>query len=463
MLLLLFPPTRPPPTIPPRPAAKAKASPAGKKKGGKKAASPGGGTGSEEKKRLQAELGVARGEAAAHEAAVRTLEAELAALRLRHAHEAAGSADVLASQQREQARLAEAARSLEAALEASRREAAQLQRALQDELDAAAGEADAADAADGQPSSELQRALSLQRRQEERMAAQQREMEGLRARLRQAEDGLAASQAAVADVQVKAASRSELRFVQGQPWLLHVARQRLTGAAPAAPQPGCTLAAAGRRLVLEAPASAAAEEAGADHVAGRRSVHTLDVAAGVWATTTADGSSGANGSGTESAGVTGRAVCSVGGKLLGFGGALPGGALLPADSATAQLVPDLPQWVPAPAPAEAGDALPAPRQGAALAYCPRTSAAFMYGGRAQGGRCLDDLWRYDVAQARWARLDAAATARQLPAADRARTPCIPERPPPCEGAALAVSEAGDRLWLMGGALEDGRCSSELHW
>lgn len=264
-------------------------------------------------------------------------------------------------------------------------------------------------------------------------------------------------------LQVKAASRSELRFVQGQPWLLHVGRQRLTGAAPAAPQPGCSLAAAGRRLVLEAPAggSAAAEEAGGEQAAGRRSLHTLDVAAGVWAPAAPDNSG--SGGGAEAPSVAGRAVCSVGGKLLGFGGALPGGALLPAGSTTAQLVPDLPQWVPAPAPADAAAALPAPRQGAALAYCPRANAVFMYGGRAQDGRCLDDLWRYDVAQARWARLDTAATARQLPAADRARTPCIPERPPACEGAALAVSEAGDRLWLMGGALEDGRCSSELHW
>lgn len=192
------------PHPPTRPAAKAKgkakgASPDGKKKGGKKAASPGT---SEEKKRLQAELGVAQGAAAAHEAAVTALEAELVALRLRHAHEAAGNADVLASQQREQARLADAARSLEAALEASRREAAQLQRVLQDELDAAAAEAEAEGGTGGQPSSELQRALSHQRRQEERIAAQQREMEGLRARLRQAEDGLAASQAAVAALQV---------------------------------------------------------------------------------------------------------------------------------------------------------------------------------------------------------------------------------------------------------------------
>ncbi len=456
-------PQRLPPPCPltPRPAAKAKAgkakaSPDGKKK---KKGSPSSAGKDEEKKRLQAELEVARGSAAAQEAAARALEAELAALRLRHTHDTAASGDVLASQQREQARLTAVARQLEAALEASRLEAAQLQRALQDELDAAAAEQAEADGTNGQPSSELQRALSHQRRQEERIAAQQREMEGLRARLQRAEDGLAASNATVAALQVKAASRSELRFVEGQPWLLHVGRERLTGALPAAAQPGCTLAAAGRRLVLEGPAGAASEQTGSmqQPSEGHRLI-TLDLSSGTWASTTADQQGGS----TESAGINGRAVCSVGSKLLGFGGACPDGSLLPAATATQQLLPDLPHWETTPVPAEAA-ALPEPRQGAALAYCAKTNAAYMYGGQAQDGRCLGDLWLYDVAFARWTRLDSAATARHLPAADSARTPCIPERPPPCSGAALAVSEAGDRVWLMGGLLEDGRCSNELHW
>ena len=445
-----------------RPAAKdkpgkGKPSPDGKKK---KKASPSAAGKDEERKRLQAELELARGSAAAQDAAARALEAELAALRLRHAHDTAASGDVLASQQREQARLAAAARQLEAALEASRQEAAQLQRALQDELDAAAAEQEAEDAATGQPSSELQRALSHQRRQEERIAAQQREMEGLRARLQRAEDSLAASTATVAALQIKAASRSELRFVEGQPWLLHVARERLTGTLPSAAQPGCTLAAAGRRLLLETPAAGAAGADDAQQPSVQHSLHALDLCSGVWTSTAADQPAGSACAGL--AGITGRAVCSVGGKLLAFGGVCPDGSLLPAANATQQLLPDLPRWAPAPAPAEAS-VLPAPRQGAALAYCPRANAAFMYGGKAQDGCCLDDLWRYDVALARWMRLDSAATARHLPAADRSRTPCLPERPPPCFGAALAVSEAGDRVWLMGGTLEDGRCSNELHW
>ncbi|PRW18416.1 cell polarity tea1p [Chlorella sorokiniana] len=459
----MAPPAKAAPSKGAKPATKAKtgkykASPDGKKK---KKASPSGAGKDEERKRLQAELEVARGSAAAQDAAARALEAELAALRLLHAQDTATSDDVLASQQQEQARLAAAARQLEAALEASRREAAQLQRALQDELDAAVAEQAVADGTDGQPSSELQRALSHQRRQEERITAQQREMEGLRARLQRAEDGLAASTAAVAALQVKAASRSELRFVEGRPWLLHVGRERLTGALPPAAQPGAALAAAGRRLVLEAPSGGVAEPSGLQQPSGQHSMHTLDLSSGVW-TSAATEQAGGSSSSTELAAISGRAVCSIGGKLLGFGGACPDGSLLSAASATQQLLPDLPHWAPAPAPAEAA-VLPAPRQGAALAYCSSANAAFMYGGQAQDGRCLDDLWRYDVALARWTRLDSAATARHLPAADRARTPCIPERPLPCSGAALAVSEAGDRVWLMGGTLEDGRCSNDLHW
>lgn len=416
----------------------------GKKKGSPDKGSPGDKAPqcSEEIKRLQAELSLVQAALAAQHAAAHAREEELAAVRLQHAQDAAAAADVQASQRHEAEQLRAAARGLEDQLGAARQEAAALQRALQAELDSAA-EAGAADAGGaGQPSSELQRALSHHRRQEERLAAQAQEMEGLRARLRRAEDSLAASVSTAAALQVRVASRSELRFVRGAPWLVHVGRERLTGPAPAAAQPGGTLAAVGRRLVLEGPSSGDAGDQ-----PGQLQLHSLDLGSGAWAATPASGPA-----------VEGRAVCSVGGKLLGVGSSC-GGELL-AGAAFAQfMAPDLQQWLPAPPPAGPPGAQPPPRRDAALAFCPRAGAAFLFGGTGEKGTTLGDLWHFDLARSTWSRLDTAASGRAA-----AQEPgCTHTAPPPCSGAALAVSPDGGRLWLMGGRLEGGRCSRALHW
>lgn len=426
----------------------------------------------------------------AHEATARALEAELAALRLQHAREAAATEDVLAAQQREQRRLQAAGAELErqvgagrgivcrepsrlhppeqracpihpactftpnacltpcAQLDAARREAAQLQRALQEELEAAAAAEESSD--DEQPSSELQRMLSHQRRQEDRLAAQAREIEGLRARLQRSELRLQQSEGAAAALRVRASSRAELRFVRGAPWLLRVERERLTGALPAAPQPGAWLAAAGRRLLLKCPPATEAEEGPQQGV-----LHSLDPASGVWSSAVCSGG-GVDGV----APVVGRAVCSVGSKLLSFGGSQQG-QLLPSHLCTQLLLPDLLEWRAAPPPADPAAPQPTPRRDAALAHCPQSNAAYLYGGRGADGVCLGDLWRLDLATHAWQQLDTVATSRPL--ADRARTPCASEVPPPRCGAALAVSPDGSRLWLMGGRLDSGHSTSALHW
>lgn len=253
--------------------------------------------------------------------------------------------------------------------------------------------------------------------------------------------------------------RSELRFIRGAPFLMRIERERLGGTLPSlALRPGGALAAAGRQqLVAVQPAS----------------VHVLDLTAHSWwaAAPCGSGSSsnaskqaqhaaaGGTVGATTAAGlhaaVTGRAVCGVGSKLLGFGGECEG-RLLPAGACTQFLHPDLQAWLPAPPSADAAALQPAPRTAAALAHCPRTHAAFMYGGQGEGGALLGDLWRLDLGTLAWTRLDRLATCR----------PCTPnshDTPSPAAGAALAVAPDGSRLWLMGGRVEGGRCSSTLHW
>lgn len=151
--------------------------------------------------------------------------------------------------------------------------------------------------------------------------------------------------------------------------------------------------------------------------------------------------------------VTGRAVCGVGSKLLGFGGECQG-RLLPAGACTQFLHPDLQDWLPAPPAADAVAPQPAPRTAAGLVHCPRLHAAFLYGGQGEGGAMLGDLWRLDLGTMAWTRLNRLATCRP---------PASHDAPPPAAGAALAVTPDGSRLWLMGGRLEGGRCSSALHW
>ncbi len=251
--------------------------------------------------------------------------------------------------------------------------------------------------------------------------------------------------------------RSELRFIRGAPFLVRITRERLGGPPPPLPLlPGCALAAAGRQqLVAVQPAS----------------LHVLDVAAHRWqgeATCSSGGSSSpsqeaqqATGAGAVGATtapwslmtVTGRAVCGVGGNLLGFGGECQG-RLLPAGACTQFLHPDLQDWLPAPPAADAAAPQPAPRTAAALVHCPRLHAAFLYGGQGEGGAMLGDLWRLDLGTMAWTRLDRLATCRP---------PASHDAPPPAAGAALAVTPDGSRLWLMGGRLEVGRCSSALHW
>ena len=247
-------------------------------------------------------------------------------------------------------------------------------------------------------------------------------------------------------------------FIKGAPWLVHVARQRLAGAGPALVAPGATLAAVGRQLVLEAPAPVGMGAAGQHQLL---LLHTLDLGSATW-TRTGCCSNGSCGSSDAAAAapVIGRAVCCIGSKLLGFGGE-QGGQLLAGSGATQFLLPDLREWLPAPPPADPSAPQPAPRQGAALAHCARTQAAYLFGGQGEGGACLSDLWRLDLGTLLWRRLDTAATSRPL--SERARTPCTQEAPQPCAGAGLAVSPDGSRLWLVGGRLENGRCTSALHW
>ena len=389
----------------------------------------------EEKKQLQAELGVAVAAVQANKTAARDLDAQLAALRLQHNTAAADAADVLASQQREVQGLRDAAHQLEQALEAAWAEAAALKQAAQHDA-----EADATGAARG-PMSQ-QDMLSMQQSQEAQLAAQQQEVAALRSRLQAAEARLAASATTTAALQVQAASRSELRFMRSTPWLVHVCRQHTTGAAPGALQAGGALAAAGRRLVLELGAAAVPAGAGGR---GAQGTHILDLPTRTWSAAAC------------AEAVVGRAFCSAGSQVLGFGGRCRG-ELLAGDAATQLFAPDLQQWLPAPAPADASAPQPPPRVSGALAYCPRANAAYLYGGQGQNGTCLGDLWRYDLARACWSRLLASSAGR--PAAERA---CTHEAPPPCRGGALAVSQDGSRLWLMGGCLDSGRCSSSLHW
>jgi hypothetical protein len=385
----------------------------------------------------------------AQAAATRQLEGEIEAVRAAHARDAATAADVLQSQHREQQQLAEAARVLERQLAVAKQDAAQLQRALQAALDDAAAAEAAEQQNEQEPSSELQRMLSHVRRQEERLAVQQGNIEALRQRLQQTEAALAAERDSMAALQVKCQSRSELRFIKGAPWLVHVARQRLTGAGPAVIVPGGMLAAVGRHLVLEAPAPVGVEAAGQHQ---RLLLHTLDLGTATWTSTdcSSNGSHSSKGSSSSNnnaaALVIERAVCSIGSKLLGFGGER-GGQLLAGSGATQFLLPDLREWLPVPPPADSSAPQPAPRQGAALAYCARTQAAYLFGGQGEGGACLSDLWRLDLGTLLWRRLDTAATSRPL--SERARTPCIQEAPQPCAGAGLAVSPDGTRPWLVG--------------
>ena len=113
------------------------------------AATPGKPGPEDEKKQLQAELGVTAARVQAQEATSRQLQEELAALRQQAAQDAATSADVLASQQREQQRLEGARRELERQLAEARQDVAQLQLSLQAALDAAAAASAAAAAAAG--------------------------------------------------------------------------------------------------------------------------------------------------------------------------------------------------------------------------------------------------------------------------------------------------------------------------
>ena len=422
----------------------------------------------EERKRLAAELGVATGARAAQEAAARTLEAELAALRQRHTLDAATASDVLSSQQRLAAAAEEVARGLEAQLAEARAQAAALQRQLDDAVAAAAAAAAASDDEhDPAAQPEMRRIISQSRRLEERLAVQAGEAGALRERLRGAEAELAAEQARSAALAVKAQSRSELRFIHSAPFLVHVRRERLSGGVPPAAclaRPGAALDVAGWQLVLALPQGMHMLDLGSSKWRGGSGSSSMVGARG----SCCGGSAGAEDCITAAAAatpppatqhVTGRAVCSMGLKLLGFGGEFQG-RLLPAS--TQYLHPDLLAWLPAPPPGDATAAEPLPRTHAALAYCPHTNSAYLFGGRGEGGSVLGDLWRLDLASMGWTRLDKMAT-RMAPLSDRARTPCAYEAPPPLEGAALAVSPDGGRLWLMGGRLEGGWCSKALHW
>lgn len=421
-------------------------SPDGKKKK-KEGGSAGGSPGSDEKKRLQAELAAAAAALRAQEAVAAALSAELAELRVRHGQDAATASDILANQQREKQRLQEAAREAEQQAEAARRDAAAAAAALRAEREAAAAAA-AAEEKDDQDSSKVKRMLSCSRQQEERLMQQQREVEGLRGRLARAERRLAESAAEVAALRVRVQGRSELRFVRGAPWLLQVARERLVGALPGAPQPGCSLVVAGRRLVLEGPTASGGSTAGGSAAAPSSGLHFLDLGSNTWAAAAAAAAGGEALPPPPAAPVEGRAVCSVGSRLLGFGGC-SGGRLLDAATATQLLLSDLQQWLPAPPPAELAVAQPPPRRDAALAYSPAAGTAYLFGGKGADGRCLADLWAYDLRRSAWTRLDALATSRPQPAAgERARTPCY-EAPAPCCGAALAVSDDGSRCGTLG--------------
>lgn len=428
----------------------------------------------EERKRLRAELEMARAAMKAHEGAALGLQAELAALRLHHAEDASTAGDVLQSQQRERDRMEEATRALERRLEAESQEVVLLRSDLQAALEkkAAAGEQTERQPGQGgsmQPSSEVQRLLSQSRRQEERMAAQQAEVLDVRQRLQRAEQALEVERSRAASLQVRAQSRTELRFVRDGPWLIHVRPERLTGLAPAAPLlPGGTLAVAGRQMLLEAwqPAArgGAEQQPGHGHEQGQghqQAVqHMLDLSAARWGAV--GGGASAHQPAASAEGmhepVSGRAVCSIGEKLLGFGGTRNGKFV---GGSTEFFHPNLRQWLPAPPPADPAVQQPPPRHSAALAYCPNAHAAFLYGGQGEGGTLLGDLWRLDCTSMAWKQLDS----HKQPTAvgERARTPCPQEAPPSSTGAALAVSTDGSRLWLMGGRLDSGRCSNALHW
>lgn len=423
----------------------------------------------EERKKLQAELGLAAAGRAAQEAAARALEAQLASLRQRNAQDAATAADVMASQQRQQQQAQSNARILERQLDAAKEEVAALQRALEAALKAQSEALNTARSG-ADRSNEVQWLKAQLGLQEGRLTAQQGTMEALRLRLHNTEAALTAERNAVASLQVKAQGRTELRFIRGAPFLVHIARQRLSGAVPpVALRPGNALGAAGRQLVLAEPAA----------------LHVLDIGSGAWwaakASSGSDGGSASTSSAQQAtggdqqatggdgpveagplpAGVSGRATCSVGTKLLGFGGEC-GGQLL-STGTTQFLHPDLQAWLPAPLPAAgAASPQPPPRIGAALAYCPRSNAAYMYGGQGEGGTCLGDLWRLDLGTMVWTQLNRLSATRPATECTHPRTPCAHEAPPPTSCAALAVTPDGDSLWLMGGRLESGRCSSALH-
>ena len=243
---------------------------------------------------------------------------------------------------------------------------------------------------------------------------------------------------------------------------MQVARRRLTGGvlpnvATAAPGAMRLMAVAGQRLVLEGPTPSSGPLPPLQQL--QHIVHLVDVTTGACTAV-----------GAPTPAVIGRAVCSLGGKLLGVGGATAAsGKLLLSNQL---LHPDLPGWQLAPDSADIHATSPPPRQHAALAYTPRAHAAFLFGGQGEDGCCLNDLWRYDLRTRAWSRLDASSgggggsqTSRTLSARPAASSAAAASNamPLPCHSAGLAVSPDGSRLWVMGGALEGGRCSSALHW
>ncbi|KAI3435547.1 hypothetical protein D9Q98_001612 [Chlorella vulgaris] len=413
----------------------------------------------QERKRLVTELEMTAAGLRAREAEAKGLQLELAALRLRHGQDVATAQDVLHSQQRERAVLEEAARALEKRLEAACAETALLRVSLQQAQ--AAGTATTGQQARKQgeceqhaASSEVWRLQCQSQQQAEHIAAQQETIERLRQRLEHTEQSLEAERGGTdmtAWLAVRGQARSQLRFVRESPWLVHIRPQRLGGVLPNSVLPGSCLALAGRQLLLEGPEEEG-QELGGGGPAGQ--LHMLDLSSGQWSARRR-GVEGAPSPGQPPASiapVSGRAMCGIGDKLLGVGGTCCGQLL-----GTKVFHPSLREWLPLPPPADASALQPPLRHSAALAYCPASHVAYLFGGQGEAG-CLADLWCLNCTSMEWRQLD---TVSSRPG-ESARLQGSLDAPPPSSGAALAVSEDGSRLWLMGGRLDSQRCSNALH-